>query len=94
MENSAMKLPSLITASAPLMETASWNSPPLIFTPRLAMETSFKNEPPLISTVPPLLFPLAAALGVAGVWLTFPAVEGVTAVLAGALIGRARQAHR
>ena len=46
-----------------------------------------------VIAVPPLLFPLAAALGVAGVWLTFPAVEGVTAVLAGALIWRMMREH-
>lgn len=32
--------------------------------------------------VPPILFPLAWALGVDGVWLTFPMVELVTAVAA------------
>lgn len=34
-----------------------------------------------IAAIPPLLFALAALFGVRGVWCTFPAVEGVTAVL-------------
>ena len=35
-----------------------------------------------VIAVPPILFPLAWALGVDGVWLTFPMVELVTAVAA------------
>ncbi|MFR2290195.1 MAG: MATE family efflux transporter, partial [Butyricicoccus sp.] len=35
-----------------------------------------------VIAVPPILFPLAWALGVDGVWLTFPMVELVTTVAA------------
>ena len=35
-----------------------------------------------VIAVPPILFPLAWALGVDGVWMTFPMVELVTAVAA------------